>query len=434
MDRLYQTAELGDIDGFRQLLADHPLILHHIPTRPENPLHLCCAAGHLDFTKAILELKPVFAGELNSDGYTPLHLASANGHVQILKEMIQVDSKICRIRGRDGKTALHFAAMRGKTEVISEMLASCEGCLEDVTVQKETALHIAVKYCQFASLIVMLDWIRKTNKDEILNMKDEHGNSVLHLAVWKKHRQVLEWLVGNSPGNLEVNAINNSGLTALDLLLIFPSEAGDREIQDMLHSSGALKARDVTVHVTADASPSRPSLHPSYNNQSSNLIEFFRYHKGRDSPSDVRGILLVIAILVATATYQVGINPPGGTWQDDRGHVAGTSIIGTHNSVVYAILISFNSIGFFVSLYVIGTLTSKFPLQPELMICITALYLTYNMAVTTTCPKNSRVFTIILTSVLPTAVPVIGNLLRKHKVGTERCVRVCTFLNTPGVL
>lgn len=52
---------------------------------------------------------------------------------------------------------------------------------------------------------------------------------------------------------LEVNAINKTGLTALDELLIFPSEAGDREIKETHHILGAKRAQDVAV------SPSLPS-------------------------------------------------------------------------------------------------------------------------------------------------------------------------------
>lgn len=61
--------------------------------------------------------------------------------------------------------------------------------------------------------------------------------------------QVIELLLGHgtySSGRLEVNAINHSGLTALDLLLIFPSEAGDREVDEILPSAGAKRMRDVT--------------------------------------------------------------------------------------------------------------------------------------------------------------------------------------------
>lgn len=75
-----------------------------------------------------------------------------------------------------------------------------------------------------------------------MNMKDEKGNTVLHLATWRKQRQVVELLCSDgatSSGTMEVNAVNQGGLTALDTLAIFPSEAGDREIEEILRNAGA---------------------------------------------------------------------------------------------------------------------------------------------------------------------------------------------------
>ncbi|KAK9670194.1 hypothetical protein RND81_13G184800 [Saponaria officinalis] len=419
MDRLFHSAQKGDVEELQKLLKEQPLILHHMPfTCTENPLHYSCAAGHLDFTKAILELKPDLAGDLNAHGYSPLHLASANGHIAIVKEIVRVDPSICHLPGREGNTPLHAAVLRGKVDVIYEMIEKCEGCLEDVTFQKETALHLAIKNIQFGSFKIMLDWIRRKNLGEILNMKDEHGNMILHLAVWKKQRQVLDLLVENVPGLLEVNAINNSGLTALDLLLIFPSEAGDRELQEVLQRAGALKAQDLALHITTHSCSTRNTPANSTTSTSrSNLIQFFKFHAGRDSPSDVRSTLLVIAILVATATYQVGISPPGGTWQDDdRGHVAGTSIMGSHDLGSYVLLVGFNSLGFNVSLYMIAILTSKFPLTIDLQVLLFSLYFTFNLTTIATSPGRSKVFAIVITSVLPTVVPLTGNLLRKYEV------------------
>ncbi|KAL2906607.1 Ankyrin repeat-containing protein BDA1 [Bienertia sinuspersici] len=410
MDILFQASHRGDVEELQELLAKNPLILYQVPfMSAQNPLHFASAAGHLEFAKKILELKPEFARQLNEDGYSPIHLASANGHADIVREVIKVDSNICRLEGGDGRTPLHLAVLGGKVDVISEMLAACEGCLEDLTMQKETALHLAVRHYQLASLRVLLDWSKQIRKEEILNMKDEHGNTILHLAVWKKQRQA------------KVNAVNKSGLTALDLLLIFPSEAGDREIQDILQSAGATKAQNLnstTCYSSANLDP------PSNSCRSKDLIDFFRFHEGRDSPSDVRTTLLVIAVLVAAATYQVGISPPGDVWQeDDQGLVAGTSILATRNVVSYILLVSCNSIGFNVSLSMIYTLTKKFPLQTELQVCIFALYMTFNTAVAATSPESTRAFTIAFTSVLPTVVPLSFLLLRKFRV-IERIISI----------
>ncbi|XP_021714545.1 ankyrin repeat-containing protein BDA1-like [Chenopodium quinoa] len=426
MDRLFHAAQTGDIEELHQLLARNPLILHQVPLIcAQNPLHFASAAGHLDFAEKILEMKPEFARQVNAEGYSPMHLASGCGHIQIAREMIRIDSNICRLEGKEGTTPLHLAVLGGRVDLIIEMLANCEGCIEDVTVQKDTALHLAVKSFQLESLQVLLDWTRQMDKEEILNRKDEHGNTILHLAIWKKQRKAVDLLLRNNSRTLEVNAINNSGLTARDLLLIFPSEAGDREIQEILQGAGALKAQELTFHHTTFTTSTDG---PSVNIHSEDLVEYFRFHSGRDSPSDVRSALLVITVLVATATYQVGISPPGNVWQDDsQGHLAGTSVLGTHDLISYIILVSCNAIGFNVSLYAIATLTAKFPLQTELQICLLALYVTFNVAVSAISPKSAKTFTAVFTSVTSTIIPLCFGLLRKFRV-FERMRRIsCIF-------
>ncbi|XP_042966313.1 uncharacterized protein LOC122299897 [Carya illinoinensis] len=44
-------------------------------------------------------------------------------------------------------------------------------------------------------------------------------------------------------------------------------------------------------------------------------LKYFRYMPERDSPSDVRNALLVVMALIAAATFQAALNPPGGVWQ-----------------------------------------------------------------------------------------------------------------------
>jgi hypothetical protein len=82
-----------------------------------------------------------------------------------------------------------------------------------------------------------------------------------------------------SSRSLEVNAINHSGLTALDMVLIFPSEAGDREIVEILRSAGATRARDIiqstiSNNQTSTDNPSTPERCLSNGN---NLIEYFKF-------------------------------------------------------------------------------------------------------------------------------------------------------------
>ncbi|KAJ6764563.1 HOMEOBOX PROTEIN WARIAI [Salix koriyanagi] len=76
------------------------------------------------------------------------------------------------------------------------MLSGCPDCIDDETERGENALHLAVMNNRFEAVKKMVGWIREMNKEFLLNMKDEQGNTVLHLASWKKQRRVIEILLG----------------------------------------------------------------------------------------------------------------------------------------------------------------------------------------------------------------------------------------------
>lgn len=246
----------------------------------------------------------------------------------------------------------------------------------------------------------------------------------------KKFSQVVEWMLGNNgtnnaPRGMEVNAVNQSGLTPLDVLLIFPSEAGDREIEYILRNAGAKRARDIALPAQSpfESDNQTPVHNPTATSDScaDDLVKYFKFKRGRDSPSDARTALLVIAVLVAAATFQAGLNPPGGVWQDSNSngtatkpaHEAGMSILGSYSSTSYLTFMVFNSIGFSVSIYVISILISNFPFRWEFELCIVALFGTYNTAIPFMAPKNVKVFLSVFTLVLPVVQPLLAKLVRR---------------------
>lgn len=252
--------------------------------------------------------------------------------------------------------------------------------------------------------------------------------------------QIIETLLAIQANTLmEVNAINDSGLSPLDLLLIFPSEAGDREIQEILQKAGAIRSRDLTFssstptpepdhHQTSVNLPTTPET--SISQQSNNVVNYFKFKKGRDSPGEARSTLLVIAVLVATATYQVGVNPPGNVWQDNdpvegissKGGLAGKSIWGSVNGIGFGLFMFFNSVGFTLALHMINMLTIKFPLQFELQICMAAMFSTYGTAVGSIAPNNLQLLVILVTTFLPLLVPVTARCFREHSRKLRKAV------------
>ncbi|WZZ75000.1 hypothetical protein YC2023_086370 [Brassica napus] len=82
--------------------------------------------------------------------------------------------------------------------------------------------------------------------------------------------------------------------------------------------------------------------------------------------SDSRSVILVVAILIVTATYQAGLSPPGGVWQenspelkDHSGQIAGKMIMPFYVAVYFYV---HSGIAFFSALYVIMILIVGLPM------------------------------------------------------------------------
>ncbi|KAJ4752452.1 hypothetical protein LUZ62_086857 [Rhynchospora pubera] len=69
----------------------------------------------------------------------------------------------------------------------------------------------------------------------------------------------------------------------------------------------------------------------------------------------IQGSLMVVAVLAAGASYQAGLNPPGGFWQanDDQGHKAGKPVLRDTFPLRYTIFFCCNGTAFIMSLLTI---------------------------------------------------------------------------------
>ncbi|XP_015693553.1 uncharacterized protein LOC102717260 [Oryza brachyantha] len=79
----------------------------------------------------------------------------------------------------------------------------------------------------------------------------------------------------------------------------------------------------------------------------------------KDDVQKLRTYLLLLGILAATVTYQAGLNPPGGFWQDNDGHIAGDPILEAINPKRYKAFFYCNATAFVASLVIIILLQSQ---------------------------------------------------------------------------
>ncbi|CAH1441066.1 unnamed protein product [Lactuca virosa] len=418
--RLIQAACSGDVDYLVKEIDNNPFTLHAVALEGgETLLHIACFAGHVNFAAAVIKVRQEFCRELNQDGFSPLHIAAACGHVEIVKELLKVDFGLCLIKGKNRKIPLHLAVIKGKIEVVTELLfPSCDS-VDCVTAQNETSLHLAVKNNQFESFQVLIRYLKQFKKEYLLNCKDCKSNTILHLAVSRKQYEVVNFLLNEqviSTETIELNSLNNDGLTPLDMLRRFQSEDADDDIEECLVQAGALKSENLQNPQEEERPNLRNTTRENPPSPARQLLDdFFKYNHVRDSPTEVRNALLMIVVLITSATYQPALSPPGGTWQDNstpsirnntissatatKPHTAGEDIMGSNKPIAYTIFMFANSLGFYTSIHMMYILTAAFPLRLEFNFLIIALVTSYSTCMGTMLQKGFLTYAFIGISV-----------------------------------
>ncbi|KAH9624128.1 hypothetical protein KSS87_011507 [Heliosperma pusillum] len=376
---LCDAAFEGNVPSLINLLQEDPLILDRWNIKnstnfTQTPLHIAVNLGHLEFTREILHRKPELAEQLDhSKRWSPLHVASAKGHLEIVKDLLVASVDMCFVQDLDGKNPVHVAAIRGQIHVLDELVRTVPLAARERTYSGETVLHLCLKHGQpeaFKFLVNVLD------DGEILNSRNSDGNTVLHLAVAAKQLEVIVSLTSNI--RMEINAINRNGLTAVDTFIQSRKDINEKAILEALRQAKTMTSNE--------------------------LLEPQNQHQLRLDGQ--RNGLMVVASLIATMAFTIGVNPPGGAWQDNNdGHDAGTAIMADvpraqfdtklllfmNNMRMgqYQLLLLVNTTGLISSLSVILLLISGLPCQRLFVgmlmiimwIAVTSTTLSYMIAV-----------------------------------------------------
>ncbi|XP_023546358.1 ankyrin repeat-containing protein At5g02620-like [Cucurbita pepo subsp. pepo] len=301
--RLYEAAHNGDVNPLQDISDRYPLLLmggtlldDPYDLLPEPPLQVAASFGHFDFVVRVLELEPASAHHSDRQGLSALHMAAANGHLNIITHLLQFDSELCFLCSNDGRNPMHFAAMNGRLQALRLLVGGIEGRYDVKT---------------------------------FLNAKDDLGFTLLHLAVYNQHLEIVQYLLGLE---IEVNALSSKGLTPLDLLIDCPMVYPKRvRTANFLRGHGAVRSSALSSTTSQEI-----------------------WARKKDT-------LMVVASLIATMAFQAVINPPGGVWQEDGAHinnssvvsspqVAGKSVMAAKSPKLYVFFITFASWAFIFSL------------------------------------------------------------------------------------
>lgn len=392
------AAEGGNIEGLRNLIREDVGYLRELDGRwaGYTPLHVACAAGHLNLVEELLMGLPEFAGRKDKYGLSPLHIAAAHGHVDIVRELSEKHQFLCLAKELEDRIPLHYAVENGKLEVMGILLSARPDSIKVTTLQKETAFHLALKNEQFDTIDELVEHLKLHNMKEVINQKDNEGNTALHLAVAAKNFKVVDFMLRQHALRhvfVDVNAQNDRGRTPLDFL---GKNAGDRAIRGILKAAGA-------KHGTG--------------RHSSPVLD-------KDSRADMRNALLVVAGLIVNATYQSVLQPPHFTTNVDKTYSEGflawyaswmTGFFG--RDLAYIVFITGNTFGLLVSVQMIISITKdlsiKLPMLLSMILMVQTYYCHTYYLPFTTLEKKFGLKNVELLSVLPLTIPIFLLLIQR---------------------
>ncbi|CAA0820482.1 Ankyrin repeat family protein [Striga hermonthica] len=298
-------ARTGNTLQLHSKIKNDPFILQKIDKIPfaHTPLHEAAATGQTIFAIEIMSLQPSLGRKLDPQGLSPLHLALKNGHKKMAISLVKFDKQLVRVRGFEGFTPLHYAARYyPDLDVLACFLLECQASINDLNSRFQSAVHLVMESENSKAIDLVLMWLVRTAREPVLGWKDKDSDTALHVAARHDCVEAVKAMVKIA----KLNKRNSSNQTPLDVA----HESGNKKVSEVLIKARAKKGGDLA----------RKETRADYLCSGTNLLE--TGIRGycfllKDLTVEMRSVVLVVAILIATATYQAVLQPPGGVYPPD---------------------------------------------------------------------------------------------------------------------
>jgi len=166
-----------------------------------SPLHLCAYFGHKDVVEVLLQ-NGANVNVINGMGDTPLHRAAFTGRTDVVLTLLRYNADVSVING-EGRTPLQMT----DNHEVKSLIAAAE---KSQQLSRNEALLQATTEGDLEHVKKLMTSSTPPN----INCQNLLGNSALHCAAYRGHKEIAVLLLQNG---IDSTIKNNRGLSALEV-------------------------------------------------------------------------------------------------------------------------------------------------------------------------------------------------------------------------
>ncbi|KAE8675338.1 hypothetical protein F3Y22_tig00111678pilonHSYRG00125 [Hibiscus syriacus] len=179
-----------------------------------------------------------------------VHMAAIKDHANLVKQLLGVNRSCWHVRDKAERTILYLAAMKQRVDILNVMIRCCPGAVKERLYRGETNLHFCVRHNQLKALMVLVEALNEGD-GAFVAVPDDTGNTILHLATFLNHLEIVRYLVSIPKIGTKANVMNRMRFTALDLIDHSPRYFKTLEVENVLILPGVWQqSLDTTTEET----------------------------------------------------------------------------------------------------------------------------------------------------------------------------------------
>lgn len=173
--------------------------------------------GYSKFYRIIASVPKLNLYNGHKYGYNLLHSAAESCNLEFLKLILNDNKFNINQKTKCGKTLLHLAVIAGNKECINYLLEICQhNDINDSDSEGFSALHIVINNKRL-DLVKLLLENSSFNNNININIRDNSGNTPLHLACKDSYIEIVQYLL--SRPKIDINSMNNSNNAPLHIAI-----------------------------------------------------------------------------------------------------------------------------------------------------------------------------------------------------------------------